>query len=334
MTTMSDPAAAREREKRASMARDVRQGLSGDRKSLPHYLFYDEAGSLLYERITELPEYYPTRTERSILTRHAEDVVARVSLGSSAPLSVVELGAGTATKTQVVLEAVVARQGACVFVPIDVSETALEEASARLAEALPTVEVRPFVGRHEDAFATIQELGPRRLVLFIGSSIGNFEDEAARELLRGVRRGLLPGGALLLGTDLRKSPARLIPAYDDAAGVTAAFNRNLLVRINRELGGHFDPSSFRHVAVWNDAASQIEMHLESQIDQVVDIDALELAVHFHRGERIHTESSIKYDLPRVDALLGAAAFTREITYTDDEGLFAVHLARAVEHAID
>jgi dimethylhistidine N-methyltransferase len=311
-----------------SVAADVLRGLTSTKKWLPPYLFYDDEGSRLYELITELPEYYPTRTERALLERHADDIVARTRGESQLPLHVVELGAGSATKTKLVLEAVLRTQRPCTFLPIDVSATALADAASRLGRELPDVDVRPFVGHHEDAFDAIRALGPRRLVLFIGSSIGNFDDEHALALLSGVRAALAPGGALLLGTDLRKSPERLVPAYDDAAGVTAAFNRNILARINRELGGRFDLDAFRHVAVWNDEASRIEMHLESAHDQEVAIEALGIVVEFRRGERIHTESSVKYDLPRVERLLSQAGFRREVTYTDDEELFAVHLARA------
>jgi L-histidine Nalpha-methyltransferase len=314
-------------ERRKAMAEDVRRGLSSTPKSLPAYLFYDDEGSRLYEQITELDEYYPTRTERAILAQHAADIVRRVRLDATEPLRIVELGAGTATKTTLLLEAVIAEQGECVFVPIDVSRAALDEATDRLARELPAVDVQPFVGRHEAAFDTIRALGPRRLVLFIGSSIGNFDDAAALALLRGVRKSLTPGGALLLGTDLRKDPARLVAAYDDASGVTAAFNRNILRHINRELGAGFEPERFRHVAVWNDDASRIEMHLESREAHDVHIGAIDLVVRLGEGERIHTESSVKYDLPRIDALLGAAGFTRETTYSDEEQLFAVHLAR-------
>lgn len=311
------------------IAADVRAGLTATPKRLPPYLFYDAAGSALYERITALPEYYPTRTERAILARHATELVAAAAEGSDAPLHVVELGAGSASKTVLVLDAVVARQGRCVYVPVDVSASALDEARARIEADMPGVEVRPFVGHHHDAFRTVRALGPRRLVLFIGSSIGNYDDDEAVALLRGAREALVPGGALLLGTDLRKDPARLVAAYDDAEGVTAAFNRNMLARINRDLGGHFDPTTFRHIALWNAPASRIEMHLESTVAQWVRIDALDLTVDFAAGERIHTESSVKYDLSHVDRLLDAAGFVRAITRTDDAGLFAVHLARAV-----
>lgn len=313
----------------SAIAYEVRKGLLCEQKCLPPWLFYDEEGSRLYELITELPEYYPTRTERGILARHAAEIAERAARGAEADVHVVELGAGTATKTTLVLAAVVARQGQCIYVPIDVSPTALEEAKTRITAELPTVNVRPFVGKHEEAFDTIAALGQRRLVLFIGSSIGNFPDDAAHALLAGVRRGVLPGGGLLLGTDLRKSPARLVPAYDDSRGVTAAFNKNVLARINRELGGHFEVDTFRHVALWNEPESRIEMHLESTVAQSVAIDGLGVDVHFRAGERIHTESSQKYDTKRIDALLRGTGFVREHTYTDDEGLFAVTFARAV-----
>ena len=312
-----------------TLAQEVRQGLTRPAKALPPHLFYDEEGSRLYERITELEEYYPTRTERAILARHATAMITLAATGSALPVHVVELGAGSADKTRLVLSAAVGLRGPTRYLPIDVSPSALELARARIEAELPDVRVLPFVGRHEEAVATIGALGPRRLVLFIGSSIGNFEDTEAVRLLATVRRGLEPGDALLLGTDLRKSPARLVAAYDDARGVTAAFNKNLLARINRELGGRFDLDRFTHVALWNEPASRIEMYLESRVEQEVRIDALALSVRFAKGERIHTESSIKYDQPRVDRILSRSGFAREKTFTDDAKAFSVHLCRAV-----
>ena len=310
----------------SSIAGDVLRGLTARAKWLPPHLFYDAEGSRLYELITELPEYYPTRTERAILQEHASDLVARAAT-TARPLAIVELGAGSATKTTLVLEATLRRQGRCVYVPIDVSESALDDCRDRLGRELPAVDVRPFVGHHEAGLRAARALDGTKLLLFIGSSIGNFDDEQAHALLSAMRESVAPSGALLLGTDLRKSPDRLVPAYDDAAGVTAAFNRNVLARINRELGGHFDLSTFRHVALWNEPASRIEMHLESVVDQSVRIDALDLHVRFRRGERIHTESSVKYDTPGVTRMLARAGLAIERTYTDDEALFAVHLAR-------
>jgi dimethylhistidine N-methyltransferase len=311
-----------------ALAAAVREGLTRAEKSLPAWVFYDAEGSALYERITELPEYYPTRTERAIFERYASEMVALAREFAGGDVSVAELGAGSASKTRVVLEAVIAQQGACRYVPIDVSGAALGEARAAIERALPAVTVEPFEGHHAEGMARVRALGAGALVLFIGSSIGNFEDADAVALLALVRQNLGPGGALLLGTDLRKSEALLVPAYDDAAGVTAAFNRNALARINRELGGRFDLSLFRHVALWNERDSRVEMHLESVRAQRVSIDALGLHVDFAAGERIHTESSVKYDLPRVDRLLGAAGFSRARTWTDEAGWFAVHLAEA------
>jgi dimethylhistidine N-methyltransferase len=290
-------------------------------------LFYDQHGSSLYERITSLPEYYLTRVERSILEENADAIVAAVRRANTHPLHVVELGAGTATKSQILLDAVVRAQGHCLYVPIDVSRAPLEQATRRLAREAPCVVVRPIATSHERALGELRSTSSRRLVLFIGSSIGNYEDCDAVALLARVRAILAPGGALLLGTDWRKSPSVLLPAYDDAQGVTAAFNKNLLTRINRELGGSFDLDRFSHVARWNERESRIEMHLQSACEQVVRIRALELEVRFTRGETIHTESSIKYDMPRVDRLLVAANLVRQHTYFDREQHFAVHLAR-------
>ncbi len=312
-----------------SIADDVRRGLSASPKSLSPYLLYDVEGSRLYELITALPEYYLTRAEREIFDSRAAEIVARVATPGGRPLRVIELGAGSASKTEVLLRAVVQRQGRCTYVPIDVSTTAIRSARHRLQAALPQVEVQPLAMMHEQALRALTEApAAPSLVLFIGSSIGNFEDDEAGSLLSGLRAALGAGTWLLLGTDLRKSPDVLLPAYDDAAGVTAAFNKNLLTRINRELGGHFDLDLFRHVARWNDDASRIEMHLQSTRPQEIVVDGLGLCARFDAGETIHTESSIKYDLPRVERLLSAGGFARELTLYDASRRFALHLARA------
>ncbi len=307
-----------------AIAHVVAAGLTATPKRLPSWLFYDAAGSALFEQITELPEYYLTRAEREIFERHGDAIVEAGLAGGAS--TIVELGAGTATKTQVLLAAA-ARSRSITYVPVDVSREALQIARARLAAELPTVRVTTWLARHDDACARLPDLRGGKLVLFIGSSIGNYEGDEAIALLAGVRRGLAAGDALLLGTDLRKDPAALIAAYDDAAGVTAAFNKNLLVRINRELGGKFAIDRFRHVALWNPARSRMEMHLESLGAQVVPIEGLGLRVHFADRERIYTESSVKYDDAMVDALLGAAGFARTQTWLDGAARFAVHLAR-------
>ena len=312
----------------STIADDVRRGLTAMPKSLPPYLFYDAAGSALYERITELPEYYPTRTERAILAAHADDLVA--SVGDGDDPEVLELGAGSASKTTLILSAVLRRWGRCTYRPLDVSPTALDGAVESLRATLPAVRVLPVCGRHEEVLGAVARESPgrSRLAMFIGSSIGNFDDPEAARLLASLGGVLGPRGALLLGTDLRKSPSRLIPAYDDAQGVTAAFNLNVLTRLNRELGADFDLARFRHVARWNDRASRVEMHLESVGAQAVTVRDLGITVGFADGETIHTESSVKYDLPRVDALFTAAGLTRVRTVTDPEERFAVHLARS------
>jgi dimethylhistidine N-methyltransferase len=310
----------------------VRRGLTGRPKTLPAFLLYDEAGSRLYERITRLPEYYLTRAERAILAAHAADIVGEVADERRHAISIVELGAGAASKTEILLREVVRRQPRCSYVPIDVSGPTLEQTQLRLREVLPQVDVRPMVMTHEQALSGRWDLQPPQLVLFIGSSVGNFEDADAATLLRSIRDAIGPRAWLLLGTDVRKDPGVLVRAYDDAEGVTAAFNKNLLVRINRELGGCFVLDRFRHLARWNDVESRIEMHLESRVEQTVAIDGLALHVTFEAGETIHTESSIKYDMPRVARLLRAGGFALGRTFFDRDRTFAVHLARAQDAA--
>ncbi len=317
---------------RSTFAEEVRRGLTASPKALPPHLFYDDAGSRLYELITELPEYYLARAEREILETNADLIVARAaapSLGPlEGPLSVVEFGAGSASKTEVLLRAVLRRQAGCLYVPIDVSRAAIAQAERRLHSELPRVRVRPLVMTHDQALRCLREVEPPQLALFIGSSVGNFEDDEASALLLALRKALGSGACLVLGTDLRKSADVLLPAYDDAAGVTAAFNKNVLGRINRELGGRFELDRFRHVARWNEAASRIEMHLESLVRQEVTVDQLGLRVRFDAGETIHTESSIKYGQARVDRLLAAGGFRIETTFHDHQNRFAVHLAVA------
>ena len=308
------------------VARAVLDGLRAAPKRLPPWLFYDAEGSRLFEQITELPEYYPTRAERDIFVQHGAAIMAAAQRGRDA--TIVELGAGTASKTQLLVRAAAAHRGHARFVPIDVSPTPLELARARFTgDASVTVE--PWVATHDEAMPRLAALPGPKVVLFVGSSIGNYEGDDAVTLLAGVRAALAPGDTLVLGTDLRKDPAVLVRAYDDAAGVTAAFDLNVLARINRELGGRFDLARFRHVALWNAAASRIEMHLESVGDQVVAIERLGVVVPFRAGERIHTESSVKYDLAMVDALLAAAGFQRARTWTDAGGRFAEHVAVAL-----
>jgi dimethylhistidine N-methyltransferase len=309
------------------VAVEVSNGLTEHPKSLSPWLFYDRAGSQLFEEIAELPEYYVTRTERQILAEHAEEIVTAAA--GRRNLSMIELGAGTATKTGLLLNAAVSLQGSVTYYPIDVSETALEEARTRLEAELPEVTVEPIVADYTEGMRLngASHTG-RKLVLYIGSSIGNFSPADALEILRGVRAQLLPGDSLLLGTDMVKDVDTLLAAYDDAAGVTARFNKNVLVRINRELDANFNPKLFRHRARWNEQHSRIEMHLESLLAQKIALRALDIEVRFARGETIHTENSYKFTDERVVALLMRAGFKLRQQWTDPNHWFTVYLAAA------
>lgn len=305
----------------------VRKGLSARPKSLPPWLFYDELGSQLFERITELPEYYPTRIERSILGAHAAAMIAQAADGEH--LRIAELGAGSAAKTCLLLRAAIERQGAVVYEPIDVSGSALREAAQRIRAEIAGVTVTPRITDYTNGlgFEPARD-GERRLVLYIGSSIGNFEPEEAAGLLRRLRTRLRSGDAVLLGVDLTKERQVLLEAYDDAAGVTAAFNRNVLVRLNRELDANFNPLAFAHRAFWNGSQSRIEMHLESRRAQRVSIGALEMTVSFSAGETIHTENSYKYAPGQAEAMLSQAGFHPSATWMDEKDWFAVCLGKA------
>lgn len=308
-------------------------------RSLPAWLFYDAAGSTLFECITELPEYYLTRTEQALLQTRAAEILTLAFAGPDrgryprawperAPV-IAELGAGSARKTEALLqEALQQLDPAPAYLPGDVSGTALRAAGERLAAACPALRVAPVCGPHEALFAALARLPQRKLVLFIGSSIGNYEPQEAEALLRGLHAALQPGDALLLGTDLCKPLDVLLPAYDDPGGVTARFNLNMLARLNREAGARFELTRFRHVALWNEAASRIEMHLESLCAQQVPVAALGTALRFREGERIHTENSHKYTEAAAERLLGAAGFRREHSWQDAQGWFGLHLARA------
>jgi L-histidine Nalpha-methyltransferase len=342
------------------VAKEARAGLTASPKTLSPWLFYDEAGSALFEQITELPEYYPTRTERSIFALHAPQILreaatnvhraahatrngTHASNGTAAPmLTLIELGAGTATKTGLLLAEAVRQQGSVVYQPVDVSETALAAARENILANLPGVTVRVQVADYTREPLPLDRLpNTRTLALYIGSSIGNFTPEDARDVLRNLRAQLLPGDALLLGTDLRpsgeptahKTEATLLAAYNDAAGTTAAFNLNVLTRLNRDLGADFHTEAFRHKVFWNPIESRIEMHLESLITQRVHIPANAagpaLTLEFTPGETIHTENSYKFTPTTVAALLTSASFTATNSWQDPHHLFAVTLATAV-----
>jgi L-histidine Nalpha-methyltransferase len=354
------------------VAKATRGGLTASPKTLSPWLFYDEAGSDLFEQITQLPEYYPTRTERSIFALHAPEILrqaATTTIQNAAPfpngahttrtgthangtsasnatpapmLTLIELGAGTATKTGLLLAEAVRQQGSVVYQPVDVSETALAAARENILANLPGVTVRVQVADYTREPLPLDRLpNTRTLALYIGSSIGNFTPEEARDVLRNLRAQLLPGDVLLLGTDLRptgepnahKTEATLLAAYDDAAGTTAAFNLNVLTRLNRDLRADFNTEAFRHKVLWNPIESRIEMHLESLIAQRVHIPANAagpaLILDFAPGESIHTENSYKFTPATVAALLTSASFTATNSWQDPHHLFAVTLATAV-----
>jgi len=313
------------------IAAEVLIGLTAHPKTLSPWLFYDAAGSDLFEKITELPEYYLTRAERSIFAAHADEIIQLARHDSQLPVHILELGAGSAAKTGVLLSAAARAQGRVLYQPIDVSASALAEAELHLQADLPGVDIdfQPHVGDYTRGYEHLVHPPGPRLALFIGSSIGNFERPAAVELLRQLRGQLALEASFLLGVDLRKDPAILLEAYNDAAGVTAAFNKNLLVRINRELGADFDLHAFQHEARWNSRLSRIEMHLVSLRAQTVAIPALDIKVHFAVGESIHTENSYKYTPERLRTLLAATGFAPAASWTDDKKQFLVTLARPV-----
>jgi dimethylhistidine N-methyltransferase len=305
------------------IADEVLRGLTTHPRRLPPKLFYDAAGSHLFEQITETPEYYPTRTERGILKKYSGEIIRQA--GNN--LTLVELGAGSASKTQVLIEALLRRQLRADFYPVDVSSSALQGALATLNGHFPRLSVKPIVADYTHRLPELRALAGRKLVLFIGSTIGNFEPDEAMAFLKSVHRSLQPGDALLIGFDLIKDASVLYAAYNDTLGVTAAFNKNMLVRINRELGGSFDIDAFEHVALWNRRKSRIEMHLESVYEQTVWVEDLERGFHFDRGERIHTENSYKFNAGSIARLLRRSGFKLEKRWTDSQGWFCEALAR-------
>ncbi|MGA8109552.1 MAG: L-histidine N(alpha)-methyltransferase [Acidobacteriaceae bacterium] len=308
------------------MGAEVYRGLTAFPKRLSPWLFYDQRGSELFEAITELPEYYLTRTERAIFAGHADAIV---EAAGAKRLAILELGAGTAAKTGLLLAAAVRKQGNVAYSPIDISASALASAQERIGAEMPEVSVQPILGDYTRELEELPMPACRRLVLYIGSSIGNFDPPEATGLLRRLRRRLATGDWLLLGVDHVKDRATLLRAYNDAAGVTADFNRNILDRIKRELGGNLRPGLFRHRGWWNDQVARIEMHLESLVAQEVSIPALDLTVGFRRGETIHTENSYKFTPDTAGQLLERGGFTVRHRWTDEKGWFGVYLAAAV-----
>jgi len=312
---------------RADFAADVFRGLTGHPKRLPCRWFYDREGSLLFEAICDLPEYYIPRAERAILEARAAEIVGAMPAGAM----LVELGSGSAAKTRVLIEALIQRarpDERVRFAPIDISPTILRSSSEELVALYPRLDITGIAGTYEEGLAHLPDLGEApRLVLWLGSNVGNFPRAEATAFLREVRRRLRPVDRLLLGVDLRKDPAILCAAYDDAAGVTARFNLNLLERINRELGGGFRTELFRHRAVYDAADGRIAMYLVARRAHEVKIGALDLSVSFAAGEAIHTEDSYKYDRAELDAVASHAGLLSVAFWTDPDERFASTLLR-------
>lgn len=325
------PAAEHTAAAQTPVGAEVLRGLTSEPKTLSPWLFYDERGSRLFEQITELPEYYLTRTERGIFATHAPAILAAAAAGG-ARLTIIELGAGTASKTGLLLRSALARQPRLTYRAIDVSGSALNAARESLAQKFPTLSIETRVGDYTDGLGHLPcetSATSRRLVLYIGSSIGNFDPADARELLSGVRGQLSPGDRILLGVDHVKPLTPLLAAYNDSAGVTAAFNLNVLTRINRELGANFRLERFQHLARFNPEPSRIEMHLVSTRAQQVAIPGLDLEVEFSAGETIHTENSYKFTPESATALLADGGFSVTHSWTDPQRWFGVYLATAV-----
>jgi L-histidine Nalpha-methyltransferase len=310
----------------AGLAEDVRNGLAAQPKRfLPKY-FYDELGSQLFEAICLLPEYYLTRAENEIFQRYAGEIADSVN----GQVTLVEMGSGSASKTRLIIEALLRRQSSLLFMPVDISASAIESSSRILLQSYPRLAIEAYAA---DYFAGLAELGKtprqRTLALFLGSNISNFDIEEAHRFLRALRSVLRTGDALLLGADLRKDPAILEAAYNDSLGVTSAFNLNVLARINRELGGTFDLRSFRHRAFYNEEVGRIEIYIESLVEQTVIIKKLDLEVHFSAGELIHTENSYKYDIAGIARLARETGFECSRTWFDSLERFSSNLLLAV-----
>ena len=306
-----------------SLRADVTAGLTASPKWLPPKWFYDARGSELFEQITRLPEYYPTRTERAILAARADDI-ARLTDAKI----LVELGSGSSEKTRLLLDALLNHGTLGGFVPLDVSASALSEAVDGLAADYPGLPVQGVVGDLTRHLGCIPD-GSDRVVAFLGGTVGNLVPAERATFLDDLRAALTDGDWLLLGTDLVKDPAVVVPAYDDAAGVTAEFNRNVLRVINRELDADFDVDAFQHVALWNAEREWIEMRLRARTAMRVHIRTLDLTVEFAAGEELRTEVSAKFRRDGLDRELRHSGFALQHWWTDPEGLFAVSLARAV-----
>ncbi|QCQ90136.1 L-histidine N(alpha)-methyltransferase [Rhodococcus sp. SGAir0479] len=301
----------------AALREDVATGLTSSPKRLPPKWFYDARGSELFERITQLPEYYPTRTERSLLEEHAREIAVIAE-----PQVLVELGSGSSEKTRLLLEELGARGTLERYVPQDVSESALRDATNRIAREFPEIEVHGVVGDFTESLHHLPS-GGRRMIAFLGGTLGNLVPDERREFLASIADVLDPGEHLLLGVALVTDPAVLVPAYDDAEGVTAQFNLNVLSVLNKQLGADFDLDRFRHVALWDPINEWIEMRLEATTEMSVRIADLGMVVPFGKGEQLRTEISAKFRQSGIRAELAAAGFDGVQTWSDPDERFAL-----------
>jgi L-histidine N-alpha-methyltransferase len=312
-------------------ASDVRRGLSAARKHLPPKYFYDQLGSQLFDAICLLPEYYLTRAEDEILARHASEMVAAIG---GERITLLELGSGSAVKTRLIIEALLKRQADLLYIPVDISASALETSARVLLQSFPTLRIAAYASDYDGALARVRESvkeGDRLLALFLGSNIGNFERDEAQRFLRDLRKRVLRANdALLLGADLKKDARVLEAAYDDALGVTAAFNLNVLARINREFDADFDLRAFKHIAFYHEAQGRIEIYIESRCAQLVQIRGLKMSVAFTEGERIHTENSHKYSVAELSQIASLANFKCAHTWLDEAGRFSSNLFIATD----
>ena len=310
---------------------DVRKGLTASPKTLPPKYFYDELGSILFQAICRLPEYYVTRDEDEILRSRADEIVRECGVVRGSTVNLIELGSGTSEKTRHLIHALLRLNTSLYYRAIDVSSESLKLSEKELHRAYPTLRFVPYPNDYLTALQQVardlsfsNQRAEINIGLFLGSSIGNLERDEAESLLRAVRRVLRPRDSFIIGVDLKKSTSVLLTAYNDALGITAAFNLNLLVRINRELGGNFDLDKFDHRAIFNEECGRIEMHLVSREKQTVEIRALGLKVSFDENETIHTENSYKFDLNTFSAIVNRAGFRLTKTWLDSHRRFSLN----------
>lgn len=308
----------------ATMARDVRAGLCAYPKELAPKYFYDERGSQLFEQITELPEYYPTRAERQILDQRSEEIVE----SAGCPTTLIELGSGSAAKTRHLLDAMRDRDSLDTYVPVDISEEITQRTATELVDEYPGLNVHGLVCDFEQHLERVPYGDAPRLIAFLGGTVGNFYPRQRHAFLERVRALLSPGDHLLLGTDLIKDRARLEAAYDDSAGVTAEFNKNVLAVLNDQLGADFDLDAYEHVARYDEEAERMDIRLRSLVDQEVRLEDLDLEISFAADEEMRTEISTKFTRERIESAYAGAGLELQGWFTDPAGDYALSLARA------